>query len=187
MKRELNIEWLKENNDYVEDVFMQDNQRETVELAYSAGLIDGEGYIGIIRTKPNSDDKSPRIEPKIQVTMCDRKALDYLKEVFGGTLILRASNKKKWKDRYIWTLTNKEKLREVGKKLLPFLKTKKEQIVLLLSFLDDCPSKRRGRSIVSYEELLKREEFHQKMKKLNFRGVPATTNHTDTRESEVIV
>lgn len=49
-----------------------------VELAYLAGIVDGEGYIGIKRTTPKNGALRQSYQARIQVRMVDEPAIAFL-------------------------------------------------------------------------------------------------------------
>lgn len=55
------------------------------DLAYCAGLLDGEAYIGIKRTLPSADRKTPGFHARIQVRMVDEAAISFLASTLGGS------------------------------------------------------------------------------------------------------
>lgn len=95
----------------------------SVRLAYCAGLIDGEGSVGIYwRTKP-SGNKSP--EPRIQCAMTDFDAVIFLHDTFGvGRLEQRKKQAAHHKQQLRWTVDHRGAY-EVAKALLPFCITKR--------------------------------------------------------------
>ena len=58
------------------------SRKETV--IYLAGLVDGEGYIGIKKTKYARHCPSPTYHERIQVRMVEEKAISLIKQTFGG-------------------------------------------------------------------------------------------------------
>ena len=65
-------------------VFFKGHERLCVtptDLAYAAGVIDGEGCLGIYPRKSRRDGVYTSI---IKVEMCETECLDFLQELFGG-------------------------------------------------------------------------------------------------------
>lgn len=57
---------------------------ENTTLAYLAGIVDGEGYIGIKKSPPRRDTVSPGYHERIQVRMVDEPAIALLAATLGG-------------------------------------------------------------------------------------------------------
>lgn len=93
------------------------------DLAYIAGIIDGEGYIAINRR--NVKNHWEYME-RIRVVMLPKNIPKYLHEVFGGWFIKRKSSKG-----YEWGCGN-IKSREICVKILPYLKLKTRQAEIIL-------------------------------------------------------
>jgi len=57
-------------------------------LAYLAGIIDGEGYVGIKKStygmRKRTDIKSPTYHEKVQIRMSCKKVLELFEKEFGG-------------------------------------------------------------------------------------------------------
>jgi len=119
------------------------------DLAYLAGIIDGEGTIGIYYHKGRN---SYRV--KIYVVNTYKPLIDWLGSVFGGFVYQRTH--KTWKTKYEWHLG--EDAMDLLKSLIPYLKIKKEQALTAIEFREKFKQK----------EL--RQEFYLKMKQLNSRS-----------------
>lgn len=116
------------------------------DLAYLAGIIDGEGTIGIYYHKGRN---SYRV--KIYVVNTYKPLIDWLGSVFGGFVYKR--NHTKWKTRYEWHLG--ENAMELLKSLIPYLKIKKDQAILALGFRENFKRKE------------DRQGYYLKMRQLN--------------------
>jgi hypothetical protein len=69
------------------------------QLAYFAGILDGEGYICI--------------NPKkliIQIVNTDKNLIDWIHSVFGGNVVMKDHHNPKWKIQYTWNLSRKENI-----------------------------------------------------------------------------
>ena len=160
---------------------VQGNQREA-DLAYLAGLVDGEGCISIKHNKSNNV-----FFPWVAVGMTQLEGLELLVEMFGGKIREdRTSNRKSVM--YRWEQNKRDVVVHVLSSLLPYLRVKKALAILVLAFCSDGePVKVGGRSRTSVKEQERRKDLHSKVKELNHVRAPATTNRTDIREDEVIV
>lgn len=87
------------------------------DLAYAAGLFDGEGTVTLGRTHANK-----RRYPVISLTSTTKELVDIMKELFGGSIRARKIPKNpKHNQAWIWELTNDSAI-EVLCKILPHLR-----------------------------------------------------------------
>lgn len=160
--------------------------RET--LAYIAGIIDGEGTIFISKGKPTTGRTSPAYVACLRVGNTDKRLIDFLHDTFGeGGVHRRLMPSDKWKTCWMWAATGPAAGRAM-RAIRPFLLLKGEQADLLLDFLDNFQSfELNGRNGVSQEELDRREDLRQRIRALNRKGPPATTEREDTNNGETTV
>ena len=59
-----------------------------MELSYLAGIIDGEGYVGIIKCTPQKKfrETKPRYKPTIIIVNTNKKLINILNYNFGGSI-----------------------------------------------------------------------------------------------------
>jgi hypothetical protein len=90
-------------------------------LAYTAGLLDGEGSMGIRRNRPQQGRFAPAYTPNVQCKMCDEEPIRFLYEHYGGCFRDKDVVKQSGRTVYQWTLNGWKggKFLEI---LLPFLK-----------------------------------------------------------------
>lgn len=100
------------------------------QLAYAAGIIDGEGYIGINKKYSKTHSSGYQYHIRIDVTMTDFCIPIWLQSQFGGSVYIhKGINKPDMR----WNIT----CRDAEKFLiaiLPFLIVKKKQAELALQF-----------------------------------------------------
>lgn len=96
-----------------------------INLSYAAGLIDGEGCIGIY---PNSHNGNYQL--RLSVEMTDKAGLLCLYSLFGGKWYFKKANKPR-KARYIWMIFNRSAA-QACEKLLPYLKIKNKNVKIIL-------------------------------------------------------
>jgi len=132
--------------------------------AYMAGYIDGEGYLGIMKSNRHPTTVAPTYMPVIKVTSTDESIIIWFKESFGGHMDKRVfvGNSK---DAYTWTLTG-QKLKRFIEKVYPYLKLKKPQADLLKKRLRMY---RLGYRYTPEEGRIMEEQYIQ-IRKLNKRG-----------------
>lgn len=129
-------------------------------LAYTAGIIDGEGCIRITR----NTDRGPMV--RVHVTNTNKALTDMLKDTFGGYV---REEKKRYlpraKIRHVWEVSAKQA--EVFLRLVkPYLLLKREQAEVALLLRETVGN----RSSVSNQVKQDREELFARMKTLNRKG-----------------
>lgn len=127
-------------------------------LAYAAGLVDGEGCLSINRC-------NQQFQPRIAVSMTNPTGLELLVSLFGGN-ILEPKHKVIRKQLYEWKLHNSKAINAILE-LIPYLKVKLPQAAVLLkgewfAF--------KGKPLTDKEKQV-RLEIYTRLKELNKRGV----------------
>ncbi len=138
-----------------------------VDRAYLAGIIDGEGTIGV-RKGIRKDSGGVRYAPTVRVQMVDQEAIDLLRENFNGSYYyVRKGKLSNNRDQHLWVMDfrNGHKFIE---EILPFLRVKKPQAMVLKRYYE-CGHFNNGKKL-SDEEIVFREECFLELKKLNRRG-----------------
>lgn len=156
-------------------------------IAYASGLVDGEGYIGIIKGSPRKDRKERchRFEARLLITNTNSEVISWLVSNFGGTVSIKKRYSKKHKNALVWALTN-NKLYPFLKSIHPYLIIKKKQAEIVLNFLDKKIDSRIGKNRVTDIELAFRTDSYEKLLDLNHRGPsPATTERDDSLIKEM--
>jgi len=97
--------------------------------AWTAGIIDGEGSVGIPRSNSNNKEEKYRYRVSICVRNTDKKMIDKLVELWGGR-----TEEKKYDKRYeakrVWGwFLPASKTIEFVNKILPYSITKKQQLL----------------------------------------------------------
>lgn len=103
-----------------------------LDLAYLAGLVDGEGCITIHKNNLNN------CSARLSIGMTDQYVLTWIHENFGGTLSSRES-KGTSEALYFWHITRKAELELLLQLLLPYLKVKKLPALLVFDFYKNFP------------------------------------------------
>ena len=133
------------------------------EIAYLAGLIDGEGCI---RIDSSHRLKSNRVYhwAEVWLTNTDLATLEEIHDKYGGTFRIRARPNVKLLGNIRWKCS---KAIELLKALQPYLRIKRKQCDIALAFaLSLNPKEYKTRSIPS-ECLVLREELKQRIGSLN--------------------
>ena len=102
------------------------------DLAYIAGLFDGEGSIGLNKTKNYNGTGSVYYRLLVQVCMVEEYIPQWLHLNFGGSLSKRIMVKPRRNITH-WQIANR-KAAEFLKVILPYLKIKKPQAEVALEF-----------------------------------------------------
>lgn len=152
-----------------------------LDLAYAAGLIDGEGTIGITELKPNDAltkngmrvRKSPQHRIYAACTMTDEAPIMFLHLLFGGHIQSLKSRGKNHKPTFRWSVAS-QTAAEFCEKISPYLRLKKPQAEIAARFYRErLGGNFQGNRGVSEDELSLRRAARQKIQELNQRGIAA--------------
>lgn len=101
------------------------------DVAYCAGIVDGEGTIVVNRPKQKTKD-GPRwyYRAHVKVTMLDPEAVDRLHEVFGGGVKHTSNGYYHW---YLFAQRAADALAE----MLPHLRVKRAQAEAVIAYQND--------------------------------------------------
>ena len=141
------------------------------DLAYAAGIIDGEGTFSI-HNKKQRKAKSLLHCGQIAVGMTKKEVPFRFKKLFGGCNRTVLPKNKKHSRVYYWSLWSNQAAAFL-KKVLPYLITRKAQALLFLEFqkyMQDTHVQGGWYHTLSASVIKKREGFVRKMHKLNRRG-----------------
>jgi len=107
------------------------------ECSYLAGLIDGEGYIGLAAAKRKSGSyKGSNLVFARMVIAITSPKLIMIRDKFGfGAMYTHEPSNPKHKRRYDWQLRSNE-MKQLLPQVLPYLRIRDEQAVLLLRYFD---------------------------------------------------
>lgn len=151
--------------------FERPNYNETNSLfwSYVAGIIESDGSFCV---KKQKYQYGQRYLPVISIDMVDPLAIHYIstKINFGRVL---ANKVKACKNGicYRLALGKKEEIISFLNQIFPFLRVKKEQAKTLLEFCQKWKNTGYCKAGVPVDEIVFREECHQKIKQLNKYGV----------------
>ncbi len=152
---------------------MPDRAYHETDLAYAAGIIDGEGSIMLRRTRIAARGSVyPAWYARVCVDMTDSHVPLWLHDTFGG--VMRAiPTKTANRERLVWMLTRLE-ARNFLELIRPYLKQKGRQADLLAAFYSDpgISFAPRGGIRLSVEEVSLRDSYTVRMSRLNGRERP---------------
>lgn len=137
-----------------------DSTLQPTDLAYVAGLFDGEGCISV-RLRNDKAKRSHKLV--ISVTNTNREVLGWLHSHFQGTIGKCTSSKTTRTQCYQWYIGSR-KAQVFLRAILPYLHIKREQAMLAIAFQDRMTLSLRVR--VSDEEFSRRDEFRLSLQRL---------------------
>ncbi len=120
--------------------------------AWLAGIIDGEGSLSVFKTK---SAQYFHYKPSLQIGMSDTEAIVKAADMLDSPVYLHRTTKKR-KDMFQVSGQGRN-LGTILLRLLPWLRTKRPQAELLLSFLRNCPSQK-GKAL-SVEQVALQEGY----------------------------
>ena len=136
------------------------------ELAYLAGIIDGEGCIGVYRSGWRyAGRRTPRHALTLKVTNTDPRMLLWIMERFGGTVRPTGEKRPRHRESWVWQMGSARMAANILVAVFPYLVIKREQAVLALGFVATL---RRGWQGTPTDEecLVERDKIAVGLKKL---------------------
>ena len=138
--------------------------------AYLAGLMDGEGSFMI--RKRNAPNRTQYM-PAVSIAMTDRDGIDLISSIYGGAIhITTLSPGHNAQPYYNWRVDSKNKIVNILSDILPYLRVKRTQAVLLLEYISKF-SHGKGCAF-SDDERLEQDLYYQICTRLNGRGTDST-------------
>lgn len=144
------------------------NKKE--QLAYFAGLLDGEGCIGVWKFRNSA--KQLRYRAAMSIAMTDKEPILWLFKTFGGgTYLDKKIGKTKSKVCHLWKMNAGDAARLLSK-ALPLLLVKKKQALNLIKFSKTLsgPGGLGEAKPISFALLKKRKRLADVSTKLNRKG-----------------
>lgn len=133
------------------------------DLAWAAGIIDGEGYIGITRDRcenPASTNKSISYRSDVKVTMCHEATIAKLRSIFAIGCATRTvvPRNPKHSRQFTWQVRSLQ-AQAVLVAIRPYLVTKADDADTVLEFCN-LPHSRTGRGGLTSEMQSERERLY---------------------------
>jgi hypothetical protein len=94
------------------------------DLAYIAGIIDGEGYVGIKRSTVRKDCVNRSYHARIQIRMVDEPAIRFVSKTLGGTYYREREHSTKGRPLYCFSASDAV-AESILRAVLPFLRVKR--------------------------------------------------------------
>lgn len=151
---------------------MHGNQRE-VDLAYVAGLLDGEGTFCISKSTYKIGKRKPCFTPYVRVGMVTKMPLEIIKDITGmGTITYDARDKRsgfgyRQQGFWLWSVCTVTRIPEFLELMLPYIRLKKPQAELMKKFCEGYCKTKYPRGGLSDEVWLFREQIWHQMSNLN--------------------
>ncbi len=146
-----------------------------IELAYIAGLFDGEGHIFVYKVK-----QSNTYVLSIGITNTYKDVIEWIYKLFPSAIQQRTRypNHPNWKPCFFWSTTS-DKAKDFLKMIYPYLRIKKEQARLGIDLQEKWQKHQQhknGRFQETPKEIIKKREWYkQQIHNLNTKKSPAET------------
>jgi hypothetical protein len=164
--------------------------KEKITRRYLAGLLDGEGYFGILKKHEGSSPDGYYYRPVIKMSLTHSEVIKEVCLKLGGHIHKHTFNNDVWKDAWQWESRTFVQVDKVLSYVHEYLIIKKQQADVLREFLETkFKTDNLGSTPMPKELLEKRAYLYYLMKKLNHRGkaLAETKRDGSTKVDEVIV
>ena len=133
------------------------------DLAYLAGLIDGEGSFYLA-----AQHNGRFLRPSLAISMCDNEGLLWVHKTFPQFLFGLQRKKLTNGGKHVFrcVITKYDDLLNLLPKLLPFLKVKKEHAKILLDYINIYSQKRGGDGIYKLVDI-RAWQFKERLSAIN--------------------
>ena len=147
-------------------------QYKPEELAYMAGIVDGEGcfYIGLIPKKSGDGYTTAHYRGLLKIDNTDNALIDWLNSTFSGTnsaATRHTSSRKFEREVFSWIATG-DRLLDLCEQILPYLIIKRKQCEIMIKFRNTYTAKL-GSNQLSQETINARQLCFEDIRKLNSR------------------
>jgi len=155
------------------------------DLAYLAGLIDGEGCISIEKYTAKMPRKTARYTLKVEFQMSDDLAIKHISNLFGIAIMRKrkSSNMKKEAFRVSWQAI---KAKNILLRVLPFLILKKSQAEVGIRF-QEFQSSILGGKTLNQETLDKKHDYYLLLRQLKYQNQEGSETRDETSETSNVV
>jgi hypothetical protein len=151
------------------DIYSVDE--DPIKWAYIAGLMDTDGSFMISKRMAHNGMKNPNYLAKISYGEKDIRPPSFVRKTFPFGVISLKDNDKCVNGRFVWELVVKEDMIAFIKRILPYMKVKKQNAEILLKFCENYKPVRKGHRFgIPQEELEFREKCYQDLHKFQRRG-----------------
>lgn len=148
------------------------------ELAYAAGLIDGEGCITIDKSKGTYSTPRAGLKMRVRVYNCNEAMISWLAGNFGGAVSKAKYKSKPYHlDQWYWQLLGK-KAAEFLQKIYPYLIAKAKEAECALLYAETLGDEWRFRDAGGHPHITE-EASHLRL--LSLLGIRQAKSRGDTR------
>ena len=159
---------------YVYGKVTKENSNDSKVWSYIAGIMDTDGSFSVKKQIKNKGTEviNPRYLPIISLSMTDTRAINFIRKncVLGNLCIPRNKDTSSG-CHYQFAIGSKKQAIEFLELIIPYLRAKKENALVLLDFCKNSENTKCCLFGVPPEELQFREECYQKLCALNKYGV----------------
>ncbi len=129
--------------------------KNELDLAYAAGIMDGEGCVGIYKKRETRVRLGYTYGLAVEITMCSSTIPMWLHKNFGGSLNDYAGRKENHKRIFVWQVVAQQ-AKSFLELILPYLKEKSGQAKIAVEFQEikgnaEQPNQYRPKSIAVFE------------------------------------
>jgi hypothetical protein len=142
---------------------------ETHVAAYLAGIVDGEGNIGLVRrnANPQRGEIAPTFYDYLKIVNTDYRLLSWIREKVGyGKISVETRKKEGHRKVYTWHVSSRP-MRQFLQEVYPYLLIKRDQADLIFKFRATFDKSRECRKGVPPEVLKMREQYCVEMVNLH--------------------
>lgn len=109
------------------------------EKAYIAGIVDGEGSIGLWKHRQKlKDHDKVSIRPNVRIGMTDEEVIDYIAETVGtGSRTHKHKELENFDKQHIFALQSQNEVRDFLEQVKPYLRAKSDQAELLIEYCEN--------------------------------------------------
>lgn len=147
------------------------NNEDPAFWSYMAGIMDTDGSFSVKRQKGQADTKNLRYIPQIQMSMASLDVINHMRKncIYGTVCVVKNKSCARGYH-YAWSIGKKQDTTEFIQRILPYLKEKKEQALILLKFCQEGKNTSFCKAGIPKEELEFRESCYQSIMEINKRG-----------------
>jgi hypothetical protein len=137
------------------------------QIAYLAGLFDGEGYVGIVKKHPKARH-NPSHVLQVEISNTHKPTIDFVNRRFSGCVYKFKPTMRTRKICWDWRGTNRNAIKFL-ETVLPYLRIKRSQAILGLRFQKEKNSAHRNGGL-SIKTLQYRDKIMKRMQTLKKYG-----------------
>lgn len=138
------------------------------DIIYLAGLLDGEGCILIMKTRPEKAARfvSPSYVLRVSIAMTHKETIEWIHNTFGGNFGLSRKAKNGWKAVWRWNF-HSQKASDLLKLMLPYLITKRNEAIVAIEFQALVKSQKAGHGVaLTANQIAERGALKEKLQSL---------------------